>query len=511
MFRIPVAVSFIAGFMITAVIGDISGGTSTKTTEAKVEKQPNKQESMDLSVYNNDKNADNLSAFQTNDTLTLQQPDILLQPEDIEAINIEIETEVQHASNEADRFESEQDTAPDSSADDNSPIVDTKEVSVETTAALQTPTSKAKQEKLLKGVDPDSMKLTKGKYIQETEDGRKITFTIDAAIQKYVDGLFEQYEVPAGAAVILNSKTGRVIAFSQKRRVKDAAETDHVALESSPPAASIFKIVTTAALMDKGISLNRETCYTGGATKLTMQHLSDTLPKNHACISLIAALGKSANAVFAKLSDRFLESQFLEEYANRFGFNRPLDFDVPVEVSVADIPQERLEKARASAGFWHTHLSPLHGAVIAQSLAQGGAMLRPYMVEQIENESGKIIYKSETKYIRHVVSKENAELLKNALVHTTVQGTARKSFQDPSGRPFLPNIVTAGKTGTLTKENPYRAYTWFVGLAPVEKPEIAIAVLVVNSPKWRIKASQMTAMILKKVFDKQLRRAVTRK
>ena len=51
------------------------------------------------------------------------------------------------------------------------------------------------------------------------------------------------------------------------------------------------------------------------------------------------------------------------------------------------------------------------------------------------------------------------------------------------------SVSVAGKTGSLTQQNPYRAYSWWVGFAPVEKPRIAIAVLVVNSPKWRIKAS----------------------
>jgi cell division protein FtsI/penicillin-binding protein 2 len=299
----------------------------------------------------------------------------------------------------------------------------------------------------------------------------------------------------------MNSRTGRIIALSQERRIEDAAQSSNVAVEATAPAASVFKIVTAAALMDNGVPLAQETCYSGGSSKLKLQHLEDTLPKNHACVSVTAALGGSVNAVFAKLSDRVLNRRILEEYAERFGFNHPIEFDVPIETSFAEIPEERLERARAAAGFWHTHLSPIHGAIIAQSLAQGGSMLRPYIVDNVTDASGKSIYQSTPKFVRHMVSKQTADQLKQALLYTTTKGTARKSFHTADGRPYLPGIDVAGKTGTLTGEKPYRAYTWFVGLAPLDKPEVAVSVLVVNSPKWRVKASQLAALILKKYFD----------
>jgi cell division protein FtsI/penicillin-binding protein 2 len=345
------------------------------------------------------------------------------------------------------------------------------------------------------------MRLQKNKYVQETSDGRRISFTVNAALQRYVDELFDKYDVPAGAAVVLNSRTGRVIALSQKRRALDAAETNRVAQEATAPAASLFKMVTTAALMEEGhIPLSHTTCYAGGSRKLLLAHLMDPIPNNHACVSLKTALGRSVNAVFAKLSDRHLNRRLLEEYARKFYFNRHLEFDVPVESSVASIPEDRLERARTAAGFWHTHLSPVHAAMIAQSIAQGGAMLRPYVVDRVEDSRGRTIYKARTKYLNHTVTKETAAQLIEALSYTTEFGTARNSFRDRRGRPYIPGVRVAGKTGTLTGEKPYRAYTWFTGLAPTDRPEVAIAVLVINEPKWRIKAAQMAALILKKYF-----------
>ena len=386
---------------------------------------------------------------------------------------------------------------PSEGSETPSPIVDSSP------APEDTAEPSLSSEDALDGVDLSQMRFREGKYRQRTADGREVVFTVDAVLQKYADTLFAQYEVPAGAAVVLNSRTGRVIALSQERRISDAAPSAAVALDASPPAASLFKIVTAAALVDNGIPLERQTCYSGGSSGLNMHHIEDVLPKNHACADVATALGRSINAIFAKLSDKFLNRTVLQQYAAKFGFNHPVDFDVPLQESEAEIPAERLERARTAAGFWHTHLSPLHAASIAQSLAQDGALLRPYVVDSVADASGNMLYRAKTKYLRHIVSRETADLLRHALVRTTQVGTARKSFHDANGRPYLPGIDVAGKTGTLTGEKPYRAYTWFVGLAPLDKPEVAVAVLVVNSPKWRIKAPQMAALILKKYFEHQ--------
>ncbi|MFN7697770.1 MAG: penicillin-binding transpeptidase domain-containing protein [Deltaproteobacteria bacterium] len=77
------------------------------------------------------------------------------------------------------------------------------------------------------------------------------------------------------------------------------------------------------------------------------------------------------------------------------------------------------------------------------------------------------------------------------------RGTARRAFHDERGRPFLPGIAVAGKTGTLSEERPYRGYTWWVGFAPADHPRIAIATLVVNTPEWRIKASHAAVEALR--------------
>jgi cell division protein FtsI/penicillin-binding protein 2 len=339
-------------------------------------------------------------------------------------------------------------------------------------------------------------------YTENLPDGRHVTFTVIPKLQRYADDLFEKYQIPAGAAVIINSRTGRILAFTQQRKISKYANTPSVALDPSPPAASLFKLVTAAALFEKGnISPTASCCYLGGGSRLEMQHLSDPPKDKRACVNVTTALGRSINAIFAKLSDRKLSRATLQHYAMRFGFNRNLPFDVPLEKSIAQIPSDRLERARAAAGFWHTYVSPLHAALIVQSLAQNGAMLRPYIVDNVEDGKGTRIYQSKPKYLGHTVEKETASALIKAMAHTVRLGTARKAFYNKRGIPYLPGIQVSGKTGTLTGSKPYRAYNWFAGVAPTEKPEVAISVLVVNEPRWRIKASAVAARLLKRYFE----------
>jgi cell division protein FtsI/penicillin-binding protein 2 len=80
---------------------------------------------------------------------------------------------------------------------------------------------------------------------------------------------------------------------------------------------------------------------------------------------------------------------------------------------------------------------------------------------------------------------------------TVTDGTARRSFHDARGNAFLPGIRVAGKTGTLSGSDPYRGYTWWVGFAPADRPTIAVAALVVNTPRWRIKASYLARETLR--------------
>ena len=210
-----------------------------------------------------------------------------------------------------------------------------------------------------------------------------------------------------------------------------------------------------------------------------------------------------------KLARKHLDRSTLLQYANAFGFNQPLDFVLPTAVSPANIPEDPLKRARVASGFWHVNLSPLHGAMMAQAIANRGVMLRPRLVKEVRK--GK-----DTKlplprgWSRRVTTEYVARLLGRMMVMTTTVGTAQPGFYDRSGRPYLPWARVAGKTGSLSRTEPFVEYNWFIGFAPARRPKVAFAVLLGNAARWRIKAYHMARFLLHEYLTRNLRQGPRR-
>jgi cell division protein FtsI/penicillin-binding protein 2 len=87
------------------------------------------------------------------------------------------------------------------------------------------------------------------------------------------------------------------------------------------------------------------------------------------------------------------------------------------------------------------------------------------------------------------------------MVGTTEYGTARLGFRDRrTNRPLLP-VAVAGKTGSLDRHGPYLSYSWFVGFAPAERPEVAVAVLLGNGVGAHTRAHQVARELLSSYFE----------
>ncbi len=338
------------------------------------------------------------------------------------------------------------------------------------------------------GLDPLRHRVEDGVTVADLSDGSTALLSLDPELQSHLAGVFARYEVPLGAAVALEPATGRVLAYVSHSS-EDPTAGDLV-LDPGPPTASVFKIVTGAALVDAGVSPDEEVCYHGGLRRLTEGNLEDDPDRDRTCASLADAMGGSLNAVFAKLAVRHLDTSSLERYASAFGFGQALPFDVPTRSSPMEVPADRLEFARTAAGFWHMHMSPLHGALIAATIANDGRMPRATLVDEVIDGRGDVTYQVSGAVHREVIPAATAAAVTRMMQETVARGgTARSWFFDRRGNAFVPGVEVAGKTGTLATEDPYRSYTWFVGFAPVDDPQIAVAALVVNGPRWRIKGS----------------------
>jgi peptidoglycan glycosyltransferase len=326
--------------------------------------------------------------------------------------------------------------------------------------------------------------------------------SVSPRLQRGLEKLLATYRVPIGAVVLLEPGTGRVLALAEH---SEGGSQGRVALQPIAPAASVFKIVTSAALLERGISPTSEVCFHGGKHRLQRKLLADDPRRDHRCLTLAAALGKSANVVFAKLAGRDLSAEDLRAESERFLFNEKIPFAWPVEPSPALIPEDPFERAETAAGFGSVRLSPLHGALLAALVANGGRFVPPRIVDEIDGAPAPALAEG-----RQVIRPEVAAALGRMMTTTVTDGTARKVFRRDRmarGSP-LRDMSVAGKTGSLSERDPFRDYSWFVGFAPAEDPRIAVAAVAVNERVWRVKAPFLAHEALKAYFSEDTVRGV---
>jgi penicillin-binding protein A len=324
--------------------------------------------------------------------------------------------------------------------------------------------------------------LKDGAYVARTAEGKEARLTIDPHLQSSMEKLLRMYK-PLGAAVVaIDPKTGKILAMAEEGEGK--------ATKPLYPAASVFKIITGAALLEKGVNPDVETCYHGGMHGIVKKLLEDKPRVDRRCLSLGMALAKSANVVFAKMAVKHLDGDDLRKEAERFLFNRPI-FDQPVEQSSATIPHDGLDFARSAAGFGEVKLSPMHAALIASAVGNGGIAMEPSLLDAVDGE------KVDPTGSMRLLNPETAGTLRDMMKLTVSQGTATSSFRERH-RMVLGDIAVAGKTGSLSNhKGTFKDYSWFVGFAPADDPKIAVAAVVVNGLKWRVHAPYIAREALK--------------
>lgn len=349
-------------------------------------------------------------------------------------------------------------------------------------------------------LDLTRVRLEGDRYVVPLADGRLAVLTLDPAIQQAAEAVLARAKAPR-AAIVVTATDGTVLALAGLRDGdKDGQRDLGAALEVWAPAASIFKIVTAAALVDEGVKPGTRVCYHGGLRSVERSNLSDDTKRDRACEDLTFGLARSQNAIIAKLAHTHLQPGDLAEVAARFGFDRAPSFALQCDANRSEIPTDALEFARVSAGFWKTELSPMGGALVANTIASGGLAVTPRIVDHVldgERVSARVSCEEPTR----VVSEEVARQVAAMMVETTETGTAKKGFRDPKGTRFLPGISVAGKTGTLTRTDPdYLQYSWFVGFAPADAPRVSISVLLGNPPRWHLKAHTAARLLLQEIF-----------
>jgi peptidoglycan glycosyltransferase len=321
--------------------------------------------------------------------------------------------------------------------------------------------------------------------------------SLDPDLQEYISDLLGRSRTLQAAVVVLRPNDGRVLAMVN---YSEGGVEENLCLKADFPAASLFKVVSAAAALETaGFTPNRTVSFYGRKYTLYKSQLKKRTGRYTSRTSFRKAFASSINPVFGKLGAYDLGRVVMSEYADRFLFNKDIPFDLPVDVSYIDVPDDVFGLAEISSGFnKKTLISPLHAALLVSAVANRGIMMVPWLVDRISDESGDIVYKSKPCVLATPISRGTAEDMKVLMSGTIRYGTCRKSFRKVRRKKAFKNVELGAKTGTINDKTDQYKYDWLAAYAiRKNSPKaICIAVLSVHGEKLGIRASELGRYII---------------
>lgn len=333
--------------------------------------------------------------------------------------------------------------------------------------------------------------------------GRDLRLTLDAELQVEA---FRLLDGRRGAVVMLDPASGalRVLAsspsFDPNRLGPDlfqAEDRDARLLNRATagfyPPGSTFKVVIAAAALDRGLAGSMDAPAEGVTTSTRYPPIRDHdyyeaqrdgRPwRGHGRISLEQALVRSSNVYFAKLG-LALGHQGFAQTVEHLGFNDELLLEStlsrPRRVARGRIPKirdsDRYGLAQASIGQGRVLVTPLQMALITGAIANRGVSMQPRLVADVEPEA-----------LARFMSADTALSLSAMMRRAVIEGTGRGID--------TPGLAIAGKTGTA-QTGQTDSHSWFIGFAPVERPRLAVVVLVENAGYGSVVAAPIARDLL---------------
>ena len=337
---------------------------------------------------------------------------------------------------------------------------------------------------------------------KNTHHPSSIQYTIDSSLQNATAAVLEHYRPDYGVFVAIDPESGHLLTIASHQR--EGTPEHNLALRAGYPAASVFKIITAAAAVDLGkVQADTVLPFNGKETSLyrknVLHHKNNQWTRH---FTLKKSFAKSVNTVFARMGIELVTREHLLAYAERFGFNQSLGSDFILDNSTFQLTRDDPWLiAKTAAGYTReTTLNPIHGAVIAATIANGGYRVRPTLVDALIEDHGIILYETPpTTRIRVLASKTTDQL--QEMMETTVRlGSAKSSFKN-FFRGDYSEVRVGGKTGTLTGLNPPGRYDWFVGYAHRGEKKLAFASLCINREYWHVKSAYVARKAIEHYFS----------
>lgn len=320
------------------------------------------------------------------------------------------------------------------------------------------------------------------------EDGADLVLTVDRAVQHVVcDKLraaVTKHRAEGGSAVVLDPQTGAVIALCSDpsydandfSATADIYRFNNPAIFTAYEPGSVFKPFTMAAALDAGKITPDTTYFDDGTVTLGVNTIRNSDGKGNGLVNLTTILEKSLNTgtVFVQ---RTMGRELFRDYVRAFGFGAPTGLDTAGESAgdTANLDKHGEIYAATAAFGQGITATPLQMAVGYAALANGGRLMRPYLVSEVRR--GDSVIRTEPIFIRQVVSRRAAALVSGMLVNVVENGHGKRAA--------VPGYWVAGKTGTaqIAGVGGYSADDFigsFVGFAPANDPKFVMAVKIIK-------------------------------
>jgi cell division protein FtsI (penicillin-binding protein 3) len=345
------------------------------------------------------------------------------------------------------------------------------------------------------------------------KDGFNLVLTIDQVIQYIAERelakAFKTYHAKGASIVILDPHTGKILALANQptydinnysRADKDSVRNRAICDLFEP--GSVFKIVTAAAAIEENrVKEDDKFFCENGSYKVAGHILHDHRP--HGWLTFRQIIEESSNIGTTKIA-QILGAQTIFNYIELFGFGVKSGVDLPGEIS-GSIKEPRLW-SKVSIGAipigQEVGVTALQLASAISVIANGGQLMKPYILEEVRDKYGQKIKKFSPTLVRKVVSLDTAQRVKEMLVGVVEEGTGKLAK--------IEGMDAAGKTGTAQKLEPNGAYSHgkfmasFIGFAPASDPLVAI-VVVVDEPRPYYFGGVVAAPVFKNVARDTIR------
>jgi peptidoglycan glycosyltransferase len=337
-----------------------------------------------------------------------------------------------------------------------------------------------------------------------TVTGNNLVLTIRSKAQRVA---LDALDGNCGAAVALEPSTGRVLVMASSptydprlveghfgaiaRRAKGAncspaAPLVNRATDGLYTPGSTFKVITAAAALDTGMFKPDSTfddpgyCIEYG--KKVSNFADQSGPEVFGHVNLVTAFEHSINAVFCEIGKKLGPLTILD-YARRFGFYSEPPLETPSNERIASglydhgrlfRPHDpnQVDPGRLAFGQERMQVTPLQMAMVVARIANGGLVMRPYVVEKITAPGGGTVSRTHPHELSRAVSPETAAILTQMMERVVQSGTGTAAQ--------IPGVPVAGKTGTAETGVAGLNTTSFVAFAPADAPKVAVAVYLEN-------------------------------